>query len=71
MSNDTETIQTIKDQTLSIISQITTDPKPTYSLDGQNVSWNDYLTRLQQTVDWCDAKLADQGPFEIHSRGYS
>ncbi len=69
MSSDLEQIQTIKSQTLALIAELTANPKPTYSLDGQTVSWNDYLARLQATVDWCQRKLAGEEPFEIHSQG--
>ncbi len=69
MPSDLEQLQTIKAQTLALIAQLTADPKPTYYLDGQTVSWSDYLGRLQATVDWCERKLAGQEPFEIHSRG--
>ena len=69
MPSDLEQIQTIKTQTLAIIAELTADPKPTYYIDGQTVSWNDYLKSLQATVDWCERKLAGQEPFEIHSRG--
>lgn len=69
MPNDLEQLQTIRAQTLALIAQLTADPKPTYYLDGQTVSWSDYLSRLQATVDWCERKLAGQEPFEIHSQG--
>jgi len=69
MPSDLEQIRTIKSQTLAIIAELTADPKPTYYIDGQTVSWNDYLKSLQATVDWCERKLAGQEPFEIHSQG--
>ena len=69
MSSDLEQIRTIKSQTLAIIAELTANPKPTYYLDGQTVSWNDYLATLQATVDWCEKKLAGQEPFEIRSQG--
>ena len=69
MSSDLEQLQTIKSQTLARIAELTANPKPTYYLDGQTVSWNEYLARLQATVDWCERKLAGQEPFEIHSQG--
>ena len=43
--------------------------KPTYYLDGQTVAWNEYLGRLQATVDWCERKLAGEEPIEIRSLG--
>jgi len=69
MSSDVQQIETIKSQTLALIAELTAHPKPTYYLDGQTVSWNDYLARLRETVDWCDRKLAGAEPFEIHSQG--
>jgi hypothetical protein len=69
MATDLEQIRTIRTQTLAIIAELTANPKPTYYIDGQTVSWNSYLTNLQATVDWCERKLAGEEPFEIHSRG--
>jgi hypothetical protein len=66
---DLEQLQQIKSQTLAVIAQITAAPKPSYAIDGQSVSWGQYLAALQATVDWCDRKLAGQEPFEIHSQG--
>jgi hypothetical protein len=71
MSNDTQQIALIKSQTLARMVEITSQPKPTYQIDGQTVSWNEYLSRLQGTVDWCNAKLASQQPVEFQTRGYS
>ncbi len=71
MPSDLEQLQTIKTQTLSVIADLTANPKPTYYIDGQTVSWSGYLKRLQATVDWCERKLAGEEPFEIHSRGIS
>ena len=69
MPSDSEQIQAIKRQTLARIAELTAEPKPTYFLDGQSVSWNDYLGRLQATVDWCDRQLAGQEPIEVLSQG--
>jgi len=69
MPSDLEHLQTIRSQTLALIAELTASPKPTYFLDGQTVSWNDYLARLQATVDWCERKLSGEEPFEIHSQG--
>lgn len=69
MPSDLEQIGAIKSQTLAIIAELTANPKPTYYIDGQTVSWNEYLKSLQATVDWCERKLAGQEPFEIHSQG--
>jgi len=68
MPSDLEQIRTIKSQTLAILAEVTANPKPTYYLDGQTVAWNEYLTRLRETADWCERKLAAEEPFEVTSQ---
>lgn len=68
---DADTIATIKTQTLAVIAEITATPKPSYTIDGQHVSWGEYLKQLQGTVDWCDQQLACLSPGEYHSQGYT
>lgn len=69
--SDATTIATIKSQTLERIAEITASPKPTYSVEGQSVSWGDYLGQLQRTVEWCNQQLSAEEPFEVISRGYT
>jgi len=69
MSDDREIIQTIRTQTLNLIQQITAQPKPSYELDGQKVTWTEYLARLVDVVNWCDQRLAADTPCEIRSLG--
>jgi len=69
MTADVEQIAAIRQQTLAILAELTSAPKPTYVIDGQTVGWNEYLVRLCDTVDWCDRKLAGETPFEIQSQG--
>lgn len=71
MSTDLEELAAIRSQTLARIAEITAQPKPTYNIDGQMVAWAEYLKQLQQTVDWCDQKLAAAEPFEFRSGGYT
>ena len=68
MPSDLEQIAAIRSQTLAVLAELTAAPKPSYVIDGQTVSWNDYLVRLRETVDWCDRQLAAE-PFEFHTRG--
>ena len=49
----------IRSQTLAVIVQITHDPRPSYTLDGQSVPWADYLNGLRDTVVWCDLKMIE------------
>jgi len=69
MPSDVEQLNAIKTQTLAVIASLTENPKPSYQIDGQRVSWETYLRQLQRTVDWCDARLAGYEPFESQSEG--
>ena len=69
MASEAEQITSIRSLTLAQLEQLRADPKPSYSIDGQQVAWNDYVESLQQTVDWCDQKLAGYQPFECRSQG--
>jgi hypothetical protein len=53
---------TIKSQTLSLIAEMTANPKPSYNIDGQSVLWTDYLKQLRATVEWCDQQIAKIDP---------
>lgn len=69
MADETQQILAIRNQSLAQLEQLRMSPKPSYSLDGQRVSWQEYVESLQQTIDWCDQKLADYQPFECRSQG--
>jgi hypothetical protein len=69
MPSDYEQIQTIKSQTLAQLVELRADPKPTYSIDGQTVSWTAYLRSLEDTIEWCNAQLRGLEPAEVQSRG--
>jgi hypothetical protein len=69
MPSDAEQIATIRSQTLANIATITASPKPSYTIDGQTVSWSEYLAQLQQVVAWCDQQAGAQEPFELHTQG--
>ena len=62
-------IETIKSQAIERLTELTTDPKPTYSIDGQSVSWGEYLKQLQDLIAWCNAQInLEAGPYETETR---
>jgi len=65
---DREQIETIRRLTLAQLVDVRANPKPTYSIDGQTVSWTAYVRSLVETVDWCDAKLIGLERFEVQSQ---
>lgn len=64
---DTTKLELAKAQILDRIVEITASPKPSYSIDGQSFSWNEYLKTLLEQVKALDEIIAGmQGPtFEI------
>jgi hypothetical protein len=63
-----EQLEVIKTQALATIAEITASPKPSYAIDGQSVSWNEYLKQLQEIVSWCDGQSAASTPFEFQTQ---
>lgn len=68
MTSNREQLLLIRSQALARIAEITAEPKPSYSIDGQQVSWSHYLAQLQQTVQWCNQQLSGEDPFEEHTQ---
>jgi hypothetical protein len=51
------------------IREITANPKPDYSIDGQSVSWASYLSMLNsQLIALQQAKQSLEGPFQRVTR---
>jgi hypothetical protein len=69
MPSDCEQFAAIRRQALAQLVDLRANPKPSYMIDGQKVLWETYARSLQETVDWCDAKLSALEPFEVRSQG--
>lgn len=65
MPSDKEQIATAKSQILQIIVDITANPKPSYSIDGQSVSWNAYMFQLKQAYKALEEFEAAEEPYEL------
>lgn len=71
MPTEAEQVAAIRAQALATLASITAEPKPSYAIDGQSVSWGEYLRQLRETVAWCERQLAVAEPFEERSQGYT
>ena len=69
MPSDVEQIRTIRTLTLAQLADMQTDPSAGYQFGSEDVTWAELVSRLEQTVDWCDAMLAAYEPFEVRSEG--
>lgn len=63
------TLETIRANILARIAEVTAAPKPNYNIDGQEVSWQDYLDSLFTSLKQIDDNLQTSEPFEVVSRG--
>jgi hypothetical protein len=70
MSN-LEQIELIKANTLAQMAAVSAERKPSYTEDGQSFEWTAYLEHLQRRVEWCNAQLVAEAPFEIPTQGYT
>lgn len=69
MSN-LDQITAIKSNTLAQIAEVSSERKPSYTENGQNFNWTEYLEHLQRRVAWCNQMLAVEQPFEVETRGF-
>lgn len=67
--DDYRQLRRIYSQVLTLLAEVTAQPKPTYELDGQQVAWTEYLRELRLTLEWCERKLAAIENAEIATRG--
>lgn len=64
-----ETLQQIKQNLLERIQEVTSQPKPNYTIDGQTVSWQSYLDSLFDKLQKIDEQINANQPFEERSIG--
>ena len=69
MPTQAETLETIRDNLLDRIKEITAQPKPNYNIDGQQVSWQSYLDSLFGKLKVVNEQINSTSPFEEVSRG--
>lgn len=65
MATYQENLETARDNLAAALVEATANPKPNYTVDGQSVSWGDYLDSLQKSLDGINAKIAAGEPFEF------
>lgn len=69
MSTSTQSLDTAIENISAVIAQITADPKPNYSIDGQLVSWGDYLDTLTtKLASLIRTRQMLRGPFQKQTR---
>jgi hypothetical protein len=70
MPSALEHLQTAKDNLLAKVAAVTADPKPTYSIDGQSVSYNEYYNSLLSQLTLINRLINAEAPYEHKSQMY-
>lgn len=62
-------LQTARDQIAGKIKEITTNPKPSYSVDGASYSWGEYLRQLTDGLQAVEEAIQrTEGAWQVTSR---
>jgi hypothetical protein len=70
MATYLEKLKTIRDQLADRIIEVSASVKPSYSVDGQSISWESYLATLNNQLAVINAQINAAEPFELESEGY-
>jgi DNA-binding ferritin-like protein len=73
MATYMENLETARDQCAERLVEITASPKPSYNVNGQQVSWTAYQQMLTKQISELNSLIAqgepDTTPTEIISQG--
>ena len=60
-------LKTARGNMAARLAEVTECPKPSYSVDGQAVSWTEYMEFLVSALERLDAQIADkEGSIGFH-----
>lgn len=68
MPTHLENLITARDQIAQLIVDITANPKPSYSIGSQSVSWSDYLSMLNGQYTELNKTIQALRPYTVISR---
>lgn len=75
MATDAENLVLLteaRDNIITRIVEVTSNPKPNYEIDGQKVKWADYLKTLQESLKKQNELIQQMDDlFEVHSNWYT
>jgi hypothetical protein len=60
-------LKTARDNIATLIKDITANPKPSYSIDGQTVQWAAYLRALTSQMEVIDKAINAGEPYEFET----
>ena len=70
MATYLENLRTARTNIGELLVKMTANPKPSYSVDGQSISWESYLDMLNRQLEALDKSIQRaQAPFSKLTRG--
>ena len=69
MAADLECLQQTRSNYIKQWLELSEKPKPSYSLDGQRVSWTEYQKFLTKQIELLDEQINRDDPYEFVSQG--
>lgn len=75
MATDADNLQSIKSNYISLLAkesayQLAHGPKPTYTIDGENLDWDGFRRELMTRIkDLNELLIIESGPYEIRTQG--
>jgi hypothetical protein len=67
--SEAATLATIKSNILAQLQDLSANPKPNYSIDGQQVSWQSHFDSLMLSLERINMQINSSEPYEFVSRG--
>ena len=67
MPSNLDNLQQIKSNLIAKLEEVTQCPKPTYSIDGQSVSWTEYYKMLMEQIKSINELIQMEDPYIIKS----
>lgn len=68
MATYLENLTTSRDNIAARIAEITAENKPSYSINGQAVSWAEYMDALVKQLEYLNKLINAQSPYFIVSQ---
>lgn len=62
-----EHLKATREHIAANLAELTAHPQPSYTIDGQTVSWQALLASYIQQLERLDARIAAGEPFEIET----
>lgn len=70
MPTRAENLETVLDNLAQQLADISANPKPSYSVGGQSVSWTEYFRMLTEQMKAVREQIQQEGaPFQVVHQG--